>query len=220
MDGTWQQILDGAVVKNHAVGEVEWVFSVDSTVVRAHQHRGPGKGGCAEAVEATAVDGEHLERSRGGPSSKIPLVVDGRGLPMSVVLTAGQHGDHTQLLPLLDQISVQRDGPAPDPAGDGDRGQGILPPLDPVGDAGPRGALHQSREDRPRRPPPGQRLCRRTADGGRPPASERDGYKRRNVVERCFARFKQFRDLATRYAKRAGYYAAELTIAALVLWLR
>jgi transposase len=45
MDGTWQQILDEAVVKNHAVGEVEWVLSVDSAVVRAHQHRGPGKRG-------------------------------------------------------------------------------------------------------------------------------------------------------------------------------
>jgi transposase len=31
---------------------------------------------------------------------------------------------------------------------------------------------------------------------------------------------KQFRDLATRYAKRAAYYQAELTIAAIILWLR
>jgi transposase len=45
-------------------------------------------------------------------------------------------------------------------------------------------------------------------------------YKQRNVVERCFNRLKQFRDLATRYAKRAAYYQAELTIAAIVLWLR
>ncbi len=33
-------------------------------------------------------------------------------------------------------------------------------------------------------------------------------------------RLKQFRDLATRYAKRAAYYQAELTIAAIILWLR
>jgi hypothetical protein len=43
--------------------------------------------------------------------------------------------------------------------------------------------------------------------------------EQRNVVERCFNRLKQFRDLATRYAKRAAYYQAELTIAAIVLWL-
>jgi len=38
MDGTWQKILEEAVVKDDAVGEIEWVLSIDSTVVRAHQH--------------------------------------------------------------------------------------------------------------------------------------------------------------------------------------
>jgi len=56
--------------------------------------------------------------------------------------------------------------------------------------------------------------------GGRPPAVDDDRYKQRNVVERCFNRLKQFRDLSTRYAKRAAYYTAEITIAAIVLWLR
>ena len=40
------------------------------------------------------------------------------------------------------------------------------------------------------------------------------------MVERFFNRLKQFRDLATRYAKRAAYYRSELIIASLVLWLR
>ncbi|WP_427017433.1 IS5 family transposase [Pseudarthrobacter sp. P1] len=38
LDGTWQKILDEAIVKDDAVGEVEWILSIDSTVVRAHQH--------------------------------------------------------------------------------------------------------------------------------------------------------------------------------------
>lgn len=37
-DGTWDKILQAAIVKDDAVGEVEWVLSIDSTVVRAHQH--------------------------------------------------------------------------------------------------------------------------------------------------------------------------------------
>ena len=37
-DGTWQRILDEVIVKDDSVGEVEWVISVDSSVVRAHQH--------------------------------------------------------------------------------------------------------------------------------------------------------------------------------------
>lgn len=38
IDGTWQKILDEAIVKDDAIGEIEWIISVDSTVVRAHQH--------------------------------------------------------------------------------------------------------------------------------------------------------------------------------------
>lgn len=37
-DGTWDRILDEVVVKNDAVGNVEWTFSIDSSAVRAHQH--------------------------------------------------------------------------------------------------------------------------------------------------------------------------------------
>lgn len=57
------------------------------------------------------MDGECLGRSRGGLSSKLHLAVDGRGLPLSVIITAGQDGDNPQLLPLLDQIRVPRPGP-------------------------------------------------------------------------------------------------------------
>jgi transposase len=37
-DGTWDRILDEVIVKDDSVGAVEWIISVDSTVVRAHQH--------------------------------------------------------------------------------------------------------------------------------------------------------------------------------------
>ena len=37
-DGTWDRILDEVIVKDDAVGNVEWVFSIDSSSVRAHQH--------------------------------------------------------------------------------------------------------------------------------------------------------------------------------------
>ncbi len=89
------------------------------------------------------MDGDGSGRSRGGLSSKIHLAVDGWGLPMGVILTPGQDGDNPQLLPLLDGISIRREGggrPGP----------------------GPR----RSWRTRPTRiPPPG----RRCADG-RPPA--------------------------------------------------
>ncbi len=38
MDGTWERLLEHVVVKDDAVGAVEWAISVDPTSVRAHQH--------------------------------------------------------------------------------------------------------------------------------------------------------------------------------------
>jgi transposase len=37
-DGLWERILDEVIVKDDAVGNVEWTFSIDSSSVRAHQH--------------------------------------------------------------------------------------------------------------------------------------------------------------------------------------
>jgi transposase len=44
-------------------------------------------------------------------------------------------------------------------------------------------------------------------------------YRRRNVVERCINRLKQYRRIATRYEKQAENYLAMLTLAAILLWL-
>jgi transposase len=44
-------------------------------------------------------------------------------------------------------------------------------------------------------------------------------YARRNVVERCVNRLKQWRGIATRYEKRAVNYRAAVVIASLMIWL-
>ncbi|GAA3043576.1 hypothetical protein GCM10017562_75840 [Streptomyces roseofulvus] len=59
---------------------------------------------------------------------------------------------------------------------------------------------------------------RRGSWGGRPPAFDRDAYKRRNTVERCINKLKQWRGLATRYEKTATIYLAGLHIAAIFIW--
>lgn len=61
---------------------------------------------------------------------------------------------------------------------------------------------------------------RRGSLGGRPPAFDKEIYRDRNVVERCFARLKQFRAIATRFDKLAGRYHAGVVLASLILWLR
>jgi transposase len=54
---------------------------------------------------------------------------------------------------------------------------------------------------------------------GRPLVFDPAVYARRNVVERCINRLKQWRGLATRYEKRAANYRAMVVIASIVLWL-
>jgi transposase len=54
---------------------------------------------------------------------------------------------------------------------------------------------------------------------GRPMRFDATTYARRNVVERCVNRFKQWRGLATRYEKQAVNYRAAVVIAALMIWL-
>jgi transposase len=136
---------------------------------------------------------------------------------MAALLTAGQAGDNPQLLPLLDEVSVARPGP----------GRPRRRPERVVAD---RAYSHPSTRAALRArgiaftsPERADQIAYRKAKGsagGRPPAFDQRVYAGRNVVERCFARLKQFRGLATRYAKRAAYYRATLIIAAVVLWLR
>jgi transposase len=60
---------------------------------------------------------------------------------------------------------------------------------------------------------------RRAGYPGRPPGFDSVVYRRRNVVERCVNRLKQWRGIATRYEKRAVNYQAMLVIASLMVWL-
>jgi transposase len=136
---------------------------------------------------------------------------------MRVILTGGQAGDNPQLLPLLDGIQVARVGPGRPRC----RPEAVL-----ADKAYSHPSTRQALRDRHIQfvsPERDDQIARRTAKGsrgGRPPAFDVTLYRHRNVVERCFNRLKQFRGLATRYAKRAAYYHAELTIAAIILWLR
>ena len=136
---------------------------------------------------------------------------------MSVLVTPGQAGDNPQLLPLLDQVEVRSPGP----------GRARSRPQRVIAD---KAYSHPStrRSLRARRiaftcPERSDQVAHRKATGsagGRPPAFDPVIYRDRNVVERCFARLKQFRALATRYAKRVAYYRAQIVIATTALWLR
>lgn len=49
---------------------------------------------------------------------------------------------------------------------------------------------------------------------------DRHQYRNRNVIERFFARLKQFRRIATRYDKLVSRFSAFVALAASVIWLK
>jgi transposase len=131
-----------------------------------------------------------------------------------VVLTAGQRHDSTQLEAVLDAIRVPRPG---------GRGRPRKRPAHLIGDKGysyERCRLELRRRGIPHTIPERQdQRARRAQWPGRPLQFDKERYRRRNVVERCVNRLKQWRGLATRFEKRAANYRALVIVAALMIWL-
>jgi transposase len=65
-----------------------------------------------------------------------------------------------------------------------------------------------------------RRRRRRGRAGGRPPVFDPGCYKKRNTVERCFSKLRQFRAVATRYDKRERIYQGTIDVASISIWLR
>lgn len=169
---------------------------------------GPTKGGVQHPAD------EGLGRSRGGLTTKFHLACDGKGRPLSVVITPGQRHDSTQLGPVLDGIRVPRPG---------GRGRPRTRPDRLIADKGysyPRcRRLLRGRHIPHTIPERSDQQARRAARPGRPLTFDKTVYVRRNVVERCINRLKQWCGLATRYEKRAVNYRAMVVVASLVIWL-
>jgi transposase len=132
-------------------------------------------------------------------------------------VTPGQRHESTQVEPLLDGIRVpRRRGGAPRSRPDllvGDKGYSYPRVRRTLRRRGIRHIIPQRTDQRAQRRAKGRR-------GGRPPRFDRTLYRRRNVVERCIGRRKQFRRIATRYEKRALNSLALLHLVAILLWLQ
>ncbi|WP_435885414.1 IS5 family transposase [Streptomyces collinus] len=214
VDGTWEMILAAVLVAADADDDIDWTVSVDSTVVRAHQHAA----GALKRGRPRGESADHaLGRSRGGLSTKVHPAADGRARPLAFAVTAGQAGDAPAFETVMSRIRVPRRGP----------GRPRTRPLAVLTDR-----VYSSRAIRShlrRRgiraviPQPsdqvGHRL-RRGRLGGRPPGFDSEAYKQRNSVERCINRLKQWRGLATRTDKLAIAYQAALHLAGILIWTR
>ncbi|WP_371651142.1 IS5 family transposase [Streptomyces mirabilis] len=215
IDGTFTRALQQIQARADAAGDIDWLVQIDSTIVRAHQHAADTgrKGGCT----GDEPDDHALGRSRGGLTTKVHLACDGQGRPLAFLLSPGQRHDSVSARSLLERIRVPRLG----------LGRPRCRPDHVIADKAyssrgfraylrRRGIAHTIPEKQDQQ----RHRHNRGRHGGRPPRFDRETYRRRNTVERCFNQLKGFRGLATRYDKTATSYEAAVTLASFLLWAR
>lgn len=137
--------------------------------------------------------------------------------PLVVIVAPGQGGDAPMFPYLLTALEVPRHGP----------GRPRSTPVRALGDKAYSSKairkLLRSRGIQAVIPEPADQIGhrkRRGSKGGRPPAFDKEIYKRRNVVERSFNTFKQWRGIATRYDKLAITYRGGAVLRAITIWLK
>ena len=179
--GVWLHIFETLAAQSP-----QSLHLIDSSIIRAHQHAAGGKKGGPDHA---------IGRSRGGLSTKINAVVDERGLPVRIVLSAGQASDKAAVPALIEGLPPAR-------ALIADRGYDAQAIIDLVRSTG--GEAHI--------PTQSDRKVQRSVD--------QQLYRQRNLVERFFCKLKHFRGVATRFAKLARNFLAAVLLACTRLWTR
>jgi len=158
-----------------------------------------------------------IGRSRGGLTTKLHLVCDGRGRPLGMMITGGNINDTTMMTAVLEDIRVPRDG----------KGRPRTRPDRLLADKGyPSKANRAWLRDRgiaATIPERDDQIAHRRKKPGRPinfGEQQQERYKGRNVVERCFNKLKQWRGIAMRSDKLLRSYRAGVSLAATLIWIK
>ena len=122
-------------------------------------------------------------------------MVDERGLPVRLQLSAGHASDKANAPALLAGLPVLADVVA-------DRGYDWQRLIDVVRSRGGRAHIPTQRD----------RKVQRSVD--------RELYRRRNLIERFFCKLKHFRRIATRFDKLARNFLAAVCLASARIWMR
>ena len=166
------------------------VVMIDGTFVKVHQH------GAGSLKRKRPPDGEAIGRSKGGLTTKILAATDRAGRLIRYLLLRGNAAESPGLEPLVGGIAERGSVVIADKAYDSDRirkhltADGIMPVI-------------PSRSNRKR-----------------PYPLDEVHYKSRHLVENYFAKWKQFRRIATRYDKTDVSFAGMIDLAATVIALR
>jgi transposase len=208
-DGTWDRILHALQVQLDADGKIDWSqFNVDSTVIRGSR---AAAGARFDGPDTDEPADHALGRSRGGFGTKLHLLCDGNGVPLSALLLPGQAHESTQFEALVDSVAIDRSTTgrrrtrprrvAADRAYHAQRirhwlrTRGITAVIPP-----------RKTQGKPRR--------------GRPITYSVAHYRARNVIERCVGWLKECRSVATRFEKLAVNYLQMVKLAFIERYLR
>lgn len=135
-----------------------------------------------------------MGRSRGGFGTKIHASVSGLGLPLRVILTAGQEADVTQADSLIEGVAAE--------VVIADKGYDSTAVVEQIEKQGAE-AVIPSRKNRKE-----------------PRAYDRERYRDRNLAERFWRRVKEDRRVATRYEKTARNFLGFVLLASIMVLLR
>lgn len=156
------------------------------------QHDQPRSPACRGRQRGAAAQG--IGRSRGGPSTKVHLLVDALGLPLTFEITEGQRHDSKPASALVARVGSHC--LLADKAYDSDAFRVVLKQRDCE-------AVIPSNASRAQKLPYDKVL-----------------YKARSDIECTFNLLKQARRFATRYEKTLRNYTAVVALGCALLWLR
>lgn len=193
-EGVWDRMFSRLLHRADALGQIDrTLWCVDGSVVRAHRS---ASGMLPQSEENDEVNA--LGRSRGGYSTKLHVMTDGKGTLLAMTATAGQRNESTEFENLLTscELSFYQRNKRPDALA-GDKGYSS------------KSIRHliENLEIKPVIPSRSNEAPNENFDS--------TTYRNRNIVERVIGWLKEARRIATRYDKLVESYLAFVQVAAM-----